>query len=64
MKAGVVAGHAQIAVPAALTMALGCIAARGFRLSFLREIRQPINEGIISGLFLGFSVLISLDVGV
>ena len=64
MKAGVVAGHAQIAVPAAVTMPPGCMAARGFRLTPFARYGQPINEGIISGLFLGFPVLIPLEVGV
>jgi hypothetical protein len=64
MKAGVVAGRAQIAVPAAVTMALGRMAARGSRLTPFARYGQPINEGIISGLFLGFPVLIPLEVGV
>ena len=64
MKAGVVAGRAQIAVPAAVTMALGRMAARGCRHTPFARYGQPINEGIISGLFLGFQVLIPLEVGV
>ena len=64
MKAGVVAGRAQIAVPAAVTTALGRMAARGSRLTPFARYGQPINEGIISGLFLGVPVLIALEVGV
>ena len=58
------AGRAQIAVPAAVTMGLGCMAARGSRLTPFARYGQLINEGIISSLFLGFSVLIPLEVGV
>ena len=64
MKAGVVTGCAQIAIPAAVTMALGCMAARGFRLTPFARYGQPITEGIILGLFLGFPVLIPLEVSV
>ena len=64
MKAGIVAGRAQIAVPAAVTMALGHMAARGSTLTPFARYGQTINEGIISGLFLGFPVLIPLEVGV
>ena len=64
MKAGVVAGRAQIAVPAAVPMALGRMAARGSRLTPFARYGQPNNEGIISGLSLGFPVLIPLEVGV
>ena len=52
MRAGVVAGRAQIAVPAAVTMTLGSMAARGSRLPPLARYGQPINQGIILGLFL------------
>ena len=54
----------QIAVPAAVTIALGCMAAQGSRLTSLAMYGQPINDSIILGLFLGFSVLISLGVRV
>ena len=64
MKTGVVAGSAQIAVPTAVTMGIGRMAARGSRLTPFGRYGQPINEGIISGLFLGLPVLIPLEAGV
>ena len=64
MKARVVAGRAQIAVPTAVTMALGRMAARRSRSTPSAGYGQPNNEGIISGLFLGSAVLIPVEVGV
>ena len=64
VKSGVLAGQAQIAVPAAVTMAVGRMAARGSKLTPFARYGQQVNEGIISALFLGFAVLIPLEVGV
>ena len=47
MKAGVVGGRAQIAVPAAVTMTLGCMAARGFGPTPLARYGLQLNESII-----------------
>ena len=51
MKAGVVAGRAQISVHAAVTMTLGCMAARGSRLTTFARYRQRS----IRASFQGFS---------